>query len=151
MRLGFNPLAPTGNADLDRWAKSIYDLLKNSIDYGTYTPVVSPKTVSAGGNVISATAGVCQWMRIGDVVTVSGQLDADPNAANTLSQIGIQLPIASNFANASQCAGAASGSLSNESGVIYADATMNRAELWWYPTSDTSRNMYFTFTYSIVA
>lgn len=62
---------------------------KNYIASGTYTPTLVNAT-----NVAASTPSVCTWMRVGNVVTVSGNLDIDVTAAG-LSELTISLPIAS--------------------------------------------------------
>ncbi len=66
---------------------------------GTYTPTTTNVT-----NMTSSTPGVFQYMRVGNVVTVSGRLAFDPAGAGGF-EIGISLPIASNLTNTSQLAG----------------------------------------------
>ena len=77
-----------------------------SLDYktanlgaGSYTPTLTGVT-----NVAASTAYACQWMRVRDVVTVSGKVDVDPTVVGS-TKLGISLPIASNLSAAEQCAG----------------------------------------------
>jgi len=44
-------------------------------------------------------------MRVGNVVTVSGQMEVTPTANSTRTTIGISLPVTSNFATAYECGG----------------------------------------------
>jgi hypothetical protein len=74
-----------------------------TIDSGTYTPVLSN---SANIDAI-APDGVWQWMKVGNIVTVSGFLIIDPTTASTLTAADITLPIASAVQNV---AGAVAGS-----------------------------------------
>ena len=58
---------------------------------GTYTPTLTNAT-----NIDASTATSCQYMRVGNVVTVSGSVNIDPTAATgTLAELRISLPIAS--------------------------------------------------------
>jgi hypothetical protein len=96
---------------------------------GTYTP-----TLTAVSNISSATGRVSQWMRIGNVVTVSGVMDLGWTSANTLSEVGISLPIASTFTNKSNLAGLAqmnpnAAGQSKEAWSVYADTTNARATM----------------------
>lgn len=114
---------------------------------GTYTPTLFNTT-----NLDASTAYVCQWIRVGNVVTVSGRVDIDPTViASTL--LGISLPIASNLASANgvDCAGTAcaSGSLS-ESGAITGDSTNDRASLSLVSVTTGNHSVFFTFTYLIL-
>jgi hypothetical protein len=57
---------------------------------GTYTPTLSNTT-----NIAASAAFVCQYQRVGNVVTVSGRVNITPTAASVASELGISLPIAS--------------------------------------------------------
>lgn len=121
-----------------------------NFSYGTYTP-----TFTNVANVAASTPLECQFLRIGDVVTVSGICDIDATAALTLTRLGISLPIASNFANARECGGVAASLASfvdvAAAGGILADATNNRAELSFFAGVNASNASYsFHFTYRII-
>ncbi len=110
-----------------------------------YTPTLFNET-----NVAASTAFVLQWMRVGLVVTVSGKVSVDPTAAGQV-QLGISLPIASNFANPEECGGAAAApTIASQSAAIYADATNNRARMEWIAIDITNQPMFFSFTYQII-
>ena len=112
---------------------------------GTYTPTLSNTT-----NVAASTPRLSSYIRVGDVVTVAGQLDIDPTAgAATL--LGISLPIASAFTTVYQLGGVASSTtITNESAGIEADATNDRASLKYVAVDTTNHTMTFTFTYSVI-
>lgn len=114
---------------------------------GTYTPSLTNVT-----NIDSSTAYDAQYIRVGNVVTVSGKMTVDFTAgSSTASEIGMSLPVASAFANDEQCAGTvASESVGNRSGVIKADTTNDRAKFLWAAGHSNSQDYYFTFTYSVV-
>lgn len=113
----------------------------------TYTP-----TLTAVANVAASTAFACQWMQVGATVTVSGKLSIDPTAGATLTQLGISLPVASNFSAEEQCGGtAATAAVSGYSAAILADATNDRAELDFTTTVDVAnRDWYFVFCYRVI-
>jgi hypothetical protein len=67
---------------------------------GTYTPTLTNIT-----NIDASTASGFQYMRVGNVVTLSGRIEIDPTATNTLTQLEFTLPISSNFAFDHQGAG----------------------------------------------
>lgn len=116
------------------------------LDSGTYTP-----TLTNVANLDASTAWPCQWMRVGTVVTVSGQVDVDPTTTGVSTALGISLPIASNLGSPYDCAGtAAMHGTSNECAGIYADATNNRAEMGWKAVDDSNQPRFFTFTYRII-
>lgn len=112
---------------------------------GTYTP-----TFTGVLNITSSTAYPAQYIRVGNTVTVSGKVDVDPTAGATLSQIGISLPIASNFDADSQCGGSFLSPGTNGYGVVRADATNDRVEGWFVPGADSNQTWYYHFTYRVI-
>jgi hypothetical protein len=111
---------------------------------GTYTP-----TWTGLANVTSVTAFSCQYMRVGDTVTVSGWVTIDPVSDNTPTSLSFSLPINSNtssvnFLNGTGVTqgGGAAASLSG-----YAS---NFGEFEVIPSLATAVNYSFHFTYRIV-
>lgn len=119
---------------------------KNQLDHGTYTPTLTNVT-----NVAASVAYTCQWMRVGNTVTVSGRVAIDPTAgAPTATELGISLPVAATFASAEQCGGTAvSPTVAQECAAILADAVNNRASLQYLASHTTNESFYFAFTYQI--
>lgn len=120
-----------------------------TLDSGTYTPTLTPVS-----NVDSAVqASFFFYSRVGDIVTVSGGITIDNTAATTVSELGISLPIASNFTAFGQCSGVgASGAAQSLSGAISGDATNDRARLNWTSGSTTdARAWNVTFQYRVLA
>ena len=125
-------------------ATALYNILVKTAE-GTYTP-----TLTSVANLDGSTAYSCQYMRVGDVVTVSGQVDVNPTTL-TNTQLGISLPIASNLANSNECSGTACcPTIAGISAAIIGDITNNRAELKYIASDVTNQPMYFTFTYRII-
>lgn len=117
---------------------------------GTYTPTLTNTT-----NIDASTAYVCQYLRVGNVVTVSGRVDVDSTAAaGTSSVMGMSLPIASDFASATNCGGTGGHDQSVFTAVelmtIQADATNNRALCIWSSQSTANHPIYFSFTYQVI-
>lgn len=118
---------------------------------GTYTP-----TLTSVANISATTARQCQWMRVGNVVTVSGQFDATHTATGTVaSEVGVSLPIASSFTTAFQAGGTAnsyqagSGFVNAQS--IDADATNDRARVRWMNAAISGSTTYtFSFSYEVL-
>lgn len=112
---------------------------------GTYTP-----TLTNVANVTGSTADVLQWMRVGNVVTVSGKVIFQPTAATTLTRLGITFPIASTTSTSTKCGGSCISDSTINQGTIKADTTNNRADVnVGSPTSIVSQNWYLTFTYLV--
>lgn len=118
-----------------------------TLDSGTYTPTLTNVT-----NVTSSTAYQCQYMQVGSVVTVSGLLEVTPTAGASATELGISLPVASNFGANEDCGGSGESDEGYNIGMaIRADATNNRAAMVWKTEVATaSRNVYFSFTYRII-
>jgi hypothetical protein len=114
---------------------------------GTYTPTLTNTT-----NIAASAANAAQYMRVGDIVTVSGQVTIDPTAASTASVLGVSLPIPSNFSSAIQCSGvAACNASAGLCAAIQADATNDTAILIWVTTADAASRVWtFTFTYRVL-
>lgn len=116
-----------------------------ALESGTYTP-----TLTNDLNLDASTAYSCQYLRVGSVVTVSGRLDADATAAGA-ARVDISLPIASNFANSNECAGAgASEQVAGFSAGIYGDTANDRASMEWIAVDTGNRPIHFHFTYRII-
>lgn len=116
-----------------------------SLDFGTYTPTLTGVT-----NIQATTTYQCQYMRVGNVVTVSGLIDIDATVVgNTV--LGISLPIASNFANNYECAGTICAStVASQCGRITADTTNDRANVTIQTVSLANESHAFTFTYTVI-
>lgn len=112
---------------------------------GTYTPTLTNTT-----NVAASTAFVCQYMRVGNVVTVSGQVQIDTtSAAATLLEMS--LPIASDFITASQCGGTAANlnAAAQESAGIQGVTANDTAGFNFLAIATANQNWFFSFTYLI--
>lgn len=110
---------------------------------GTYTPTAFNTT-----NVAASTPQSAQYLRVGNTVTVSGQIDIDPTVIG-FTLLGLSLPIASNLTSAVQLSGVfncpdAAG------GGVYGDATNDRATFQMTATSASNLTYYYTFTYRVL-
>jgi hypothetical protein len=113
---------------------------------GTYTP-----TLAAVYNVTSFTAYQLQYMRVGNVVTVSGYLQASATAANTWTRISITLPISSTFDFSYRAGGGGGGSATNNVCAIQAGAFgTSVVYLDSYPNTTSTLGYSFSFTYLIM-
>lgn len=125
--------------------QAAYNLL-SVVAASTYTP-----TLTNVANLDASTAYVCQYIRIGANVVVSGKVDVDPTAGATLTQLGISLPVASNIGAQEDCAGTAFASgIAGQGAAIRGDAANNRAEMAWISADVTNQPMYFSFLYRII-
>jgi len=112
---------------------------------GIYTPTLTNVT-----NINSSTAYACQFMRVGNVVTVSGKVRFNCNTA-AAAQIDLSLPVASNFTAEEQCAGVASSEdVADGPMYIKADTTNDRASMYSTTDGTSAHDHFFTFTYRIL-
>lgn len=131
---------PTKNA--------VYDKIESLsvLAAGTYTP-----TLTNVANLDGSTAYECQYLRVGATVTVSGRVDVDPTTTTATTQLGISLPVASNFGNNQDCAGVAfAPGIAGMGAAIIGDATNDRAQMEWKATDVTNQGMWFTFSYQVI-
>jgi len=110
---------------------------------GTYTPTSFNTT-----NIAASTPQSAQYLRVGNTVTVSGQIDIDPTATG-FAILGLSLPVASSLTSAVQLSGVfncpdAAG------GGIYGDAANDRATFQMNATSASNLTYYYTFTYRVL-
>lgn len=110
---------------------------------GTYTPTLTNET-----NIASSTPFQCQYLRVGNTVTVSGKITVDYTATGN-SSLGISLPIGSAIGNDYEVAGTMNAEVNNP-GVIRGDATNDRAQFFINTSSSASYDYYFTFTYLLL-
>lgn len=118
---------------------------------GSYTPSLTPST-----NVSATSSGHGQWTRLGNVVTVSGNINVTCTAATTFSAVQISLPIASTFGDTTKCSGTgvrkAPTTSTFVSAAVIGQNSNNTAQMEWYNDADTgsSREWRFTFTYEVL-
>lgn len=110
----------------------------------TYTP-----TLTGVLNVTASTPRKAQWSRVGSVVTVSGQFDITPTGIGQV-QIGISLPIASNFGTTYEAGGTGFAIVNSFAAGVYGDPANNRAELSYFDTSGFNETITYTFTYEVI-
>lgn len=110
----------------------------------TYTPTLTNIT-----NVDANTAYECQYSYVQGSVVVSGRVDIDPTAA-AATQIDISLPLASGFTTAQQLSGTAVCRDAFQAGVVFANATNDRARLEFIASDTSNREWRFIFQYQII-
>lgn len=117
-----------------------------TVDSDVYTP-----TLTNVANLDGSTAYECQWIQIGDVVTVSGKVSVNPTAPGVETLLGIELPVASNLGAEEDCAGVAfCPAVGGQGAAIRADAANNRAEMVWIAGDLSSQPMFFSFSYTVI-
>lgn len=113
-----------------------------TLAHGTYTATISNTT-----NVSSNTPEVWQYLRVGDVVTVSGTITiATTSSGNTILEFS--LPFASNMTLATQCTGL--GTNAGATGVITGDISTDLGRYIFSAGGSSSTIHSLHFTYSVI-
>jgi hypothetical protein len=113
-----------------------------TISSGTYSP-----TLTSLSNIDSTATAVCTWMRVGNVVNVCGNISVDATVSSTLTQVGVSLPIASNFTLSTDLKG-----LGNNLGTpatISCDTTNDRATITYTTAQIVNSEVIFHFQYLV--
>lgn len=114
---------------------------------GTYTPTLT-NTTNVDASVTNANV---KYSRIGNIVSVFGEVQIDPTlAAPTSTVLNISLPIASNLAAASELSGTANDGVTSQVAIIRGNITSDTAEVTFQATSTTNRVWTFSFAYMVI-
>jgi hypothetical protein len=143
---GLVTLAAGSGLSIARTAVTAPAATDGNLFSGTYTPTLTNTT-----NIDASTASVCQYMRVGNVVTVSGRVEIDPTAAGRIA-LGMSLPIASNLGAATQAGGtfASVNTTTVNVGSISGDSTNDRAFFDGVVAVTVNTIFHFSFTYLVV-
>ena len=141
----------TGGIKTSRTAVTAPATSDGNIFSGTYTPTL---TNVANIDIPASTAYTFQYMRVGNVVTVSGKIDVAVTSGG-FTRLNVSLPISSNFSATENCAGtavlAAAGFSVNIPASISADTTSDVAQMqYWGNLTGMAQSYYLTFTYRII-
>lgn len=132
--------ASSGSSALDGWLDLLWQLLKSEV----YTPTLTDVT-----NLDGSTAFQCMYIRLGNMVVVSGKFQADPTAS-AATELGISLPIPSNFTDDQELAGVAFCSAVQQGARLLADASNNRIAVQWLANDTANRGWSFICMYQII-
>jgi hypothetical protein len=114
------------------------------ISTGTYTPTLTNVTNVAA----SAVSTDFQYFRIGNLVYVTGGVTIDPTAGgNTATELGITIPIASNFTGSYDANGGISFFLTQAAGIVFGDSSNDRASVQFSSevTANTTCMLWFLY------
>ncbi len=141
-------LAGTGTRAVEASSTGVLSATK-IIDAGTYTP-----TVAAGSNCSVASGNVSQYLRVGNVVTVSGQIYMESTSASTTTVATMTLPISSsNFTSSVQAGGAGNyvnGSVFNSVLVEALNTSQTVRFIYRSDATNAAAPISFSFTYRII-
>ena len=141
----------TGGIKTSRTAVTAPATSDGNIFSGTYTPTL---TNSTNVDISNSTAYTCQYMRVGDVVTVSGKVSIAVIGSG-ITRLNMTLPVSSNFSAEENCAGTAqvsyNGVSTNLAAQIKADTTNDRAQILYFGNvTGAAQDFFFTFTYRVI-
>lgn len=118
------------------------------IGSGSYTPAATLST-----NVAAASPAKAQYMRVGNVVTVSGYVNITATAASTTCRVYMSLPIASNLIGFSDLAGSGGfrvPGMATSGTEVSADISADRATFMWeHGTNLGNNSLWYTYTYEV--
>jgi len=141
----FSSLAGTGSRIVVADASGTLSATTTAATSGTYTP-----TITLVSNAASSTARVCQYLRVGSVVTVSGYVTVTATTPAVSSRIYMSLPISSSFTSTAQAGGA--GGVpggANIGTIIFANSTATTVSMDFLPVAGAT-DYWFTYTYQIL-
>jgi hypothetical protein len=115
---------------------------------GTYSPTLTNTTNVASSSGSAAT----KWSRVGDIVTVAGQVSIDPTlAAPTDTVLEISLPVASNIGAVTHVSGTATEPTSSGQVATITGSVANDTAVLSFSASDVaSKTWQFVFMYSVI-
>jgi hypothetical protein len=143
--------AGTGDP-VDLTATQVATIISSAIATALTLPVVASYTPTLTNvtNVSASTANLSYYIRLRDMVFVWGFLAGDATAAGA-AEIGISLPVASNFTGPADLIGIASTiSVAGQVAGILADVTNDRARLIWIAVDLANNNMFYLFAYRVI-
>lgn len=109
---------------------------------GTYTP-----TGTALNNISAITPDAAQWLRVGNVVTVSGSLSVTTSAGGgAITRFSLTLPLASGLTTTAQCNGAGVTAL-GEAVQMSCDVATDVATGFFGSTAASAKTITYTYTY----
>lgn len=130
-------------------AGSVTGTTNQYIASGTYTPAVSQLA-----NIGTSASAQASWLRVGNIVYVSGSVTIDPTSVSILTAIALSLPIASNFANANNANGnaqRATTAVASLGAYIQADSVNDRVEFSYLNDTDVaSRTWVYHYSYEVL-
>ncbi len=111
---------------------------------GTFTP-----TISNTANISTNTARTAQWIRVGNVVTFSGNVSISTTSTSISANFDISLPITSSFSTIYQ-AGGAGGMYNNTPIQVRSNNGSNTALVVFISNSTSTSDLSYTIQYEIV-
>ena len=141
-----NNIHATGHEAVGRYMRMAEEgggTLLQTVDSGSYMPAYV-----GVANVESITPFEARWVRIGDVVTVSGRMQVDPVANTTATSVRIPLPVASDVLTVAFLGGSAiSMNVADHVAFIEGDTANDAAIMSFTSRISTPVSWNFSFSY----
>ena len=112
---------------------------------GTWTPAATNVL-----NVSSTSVGAFQWVRVGNVVHFSGKITPTCSSGGVFSEVGLSLPIASNFTADGHCSGGGGIAASVNGVAVRADATNDRIDVIFIAPSASTHEIFLAGSYVVL-
>lgn len=117
----------------------------STITSGTYTP-----TITNSVDVSSMTMRQAQYMRVGSVITVSGNFTINSGNGFGESSFEMSLPVSSTIGATEDVAGVCSSITGNYQGAISGNSSNNTANVSTISEPGQNTTLSFTFTYQVI-
>lgn len=111
---------------------------------GTYTP-----TATGLSNVTSASPNQANYVKNGNIVTVTGTMGIQPTLAVTFTSLKITLPFPSTFVSTLEASGVAVSGIGT-AGNIYAGSGVDVVTIQFTPATTSNLFWGYSFSYEIV-
>lgn len=129
-----------------RAASDTFDIVGSHSVSGSYTP-----TLTGVSNLTALTQHALSYSYVDGIVTMGGRFEADPAAAaGTFTELGMSLPIPSNFTDFDQCGGSGSAEAVTESVAFLSDATNDRARITFAAQTTANHSICFSCVYRVL-
>lgn len=119
--------------------------VSDNVKSGTYTPTIGLIT-----NAASSTAYTCQYMRVGNTVTVSGIVAITATTLGTNTRISMTLPVSSSFDFAYRAGGGGGARGTTIVSVVSAGASTSTVLMDFTPLTTSMYDYYFSYTYLVM-
>lgn len=114
---------------------------------GSYIPAVTGVTNTSGTTTFAA-----QFLRVGNVVTVSGRFNVNVTTGGLNTEANVSLPIASDFTTLQQGCGVVGSNSPGQTvvGGFFSLLARNKVQVRFTPSSSGNHGLSFTFTYQVL-
>ena len=140
-----NAMHVGGNSKLASVECKSISIPDGSISSGSYYP-----NLLNGQNLNLGNQYDCHYMRVGNVVTVSGRIDIQPEIEKEVSKLQIDLPIQTKLVET----GSLSGMGVSQDGLVnivcFGDVISNRCTILYTPQDTEKCAFFFNFTYRVL-